>query len=107
MSDDHPTIVTPRDGPIDLPSTPRASVEVIACGACAALENIDPLTLLASATRPCTCACGWDELVCQICGKPVGMRVMSGAIDLGDLGVVPGPAAGDVFREDIYDEQAP
>lgn len=110
MSDDHPVIVTAGDAPMDLPSTPRASVEIIACGDCAALERIDPLTLLASATQPCTCACGQDELVCQVCGKPVGVRVMRGELDLGDLGDLAdplGPVAGDLFREDIYDEQTP
>ncbi len=84
MSDDRATIVTPGDGPMDLPSTPRGSVEIIACGDCAALERIDPLTLLASATQPCACGCGQDELVCQVCGKPVGVRVMRGELDLGD-----------------------
>lgn len=107
MSDDSPTIVTPGDGPMDLPSTPRASVEIIACGDCAALERIDPLTLLASATQPCMCACGQDELVCQVCGKPVGIRVMRGELDLGDLAAPPGIGTGNLFREDIYDEQAP
>lgn len=68
---------------IEPPDTPAATVDVIACGDCAALDRIDPLTLLASVTRPCTCGCGWDEFVCQICGKPVGIRTTIGTIDLG------------------------
>jgi hypothetical protein len=63
---------------------PGSSVDVIACGDCASLDRIDPLTLCASATRPCACGCGWDELVCQICGKPVGIRTTLGTIDLSE-----------------------
>jgi hypothetical protein len=80
---------------------PGPSVDVIACGDCAALDRIDPLTLLANATVPCTCGCGWDQFVCQICGKPVGIRTSLGRIDLGDLRDVPGAGTGDVFQEDI------
>ena len=65
-------------------ATPPATVQVIACGDCAALDKIDPTKLLASATAPCVCGCGWDEIVCQICGKPVGIRTTLGTIDLSD-----------------------
>jgi hypothetical protein len=101
VSDDTPVIVTPGDGPIDLPPTPRASVEVLACGDCAAVgDRVGPLTLLASqsATVPCSCGCGWDEFVCQLCGKPVGIHAARGMIDLPEA-IAPG--AGDLFREDI------
>lgn len=110
MSDDHPTIVTPDALPIELPPTPRASVEVLACGDCAAVgDRVGPLTLLASqsATVPCSCGCGLDQFVCQLCGKPVGIHAARGRVDLGDLADPLGPGAGDLFREDIYDEQAP
>lgn len=105
MSDDRPSMVTPGSDPIELPPTPAASVEVIACGDCALLDKVDPLTLRTTPVRPCLCGCGWDELVCQICGKSVGVRTSLGRIDLGDLGDVAHAAAGDLFREDIYDER--
>jgi hypothetical protein len=85
MSDDRPSVVTPGAEPLDLPPTPAASVEVIACGNCALLDKVDPLTLRASATRPCLCGCGWDEFVCQICGTPIGLQTTLGKIDLGDV----------------------
>jgi hypothetical protein len=77
---------------------PGPSVEVLACGDCAALDRIDPLTLLANATVPCPCGCGWDQFVCQICGKPVGIRTTLGRLD---LEAVSDAGAGDVFQEDI------
>ena len=101
MSDDRPTIVTPGDGPIELPPTPRASVEVIACVDCAGTQHVDVTNLLPLSRKPCDCGCGWFVIQCQICGRKIGEGSNEGTIDLGAVDVPVGDTYRDLFREDV------
>ncbi len=88
---------------------PPTTVQVLACADCGRLDRVDPLTLLASGSEPCPCACGGVNLLCQICGKVIGWGSTStvGTIDLDELpDGVTGERYLDLFREDTYG-QAP
>lgn len=101
MSDDHPSIVTLGNGPIELPPTPRDSVQVIACVDCAGSQHVDVTNLLPLSRKPCDCGCGWFVIQCQICGRKIGEGSSGGTLDLGAAPDVPvGDRYRDLFRED-------
>lgn len=104
MSDDSPAIVTPGNGPIELPPTPRASVQVVACVDCAGTKHVDVTNLLPLSREPCDCGCGWFVIQCQLCGRKVGEGSGEGTLDLGAGPDVPvRDDYRDLFRETYRD----
>lgn len=106
MSDFPAEMVTPGDGPIDLPTVKPGVAQVFACVDCATLDRVDPTKLRQFTSDPCGCGCGWYTLHCQICGRKIGEGTSAGTINLGAaLNVPVRDEYRDLFREDIYDER--
>lgn len=95
-------MVTPGDGPIDLPPVKPGIAQVFACVDCSGLDRVDPTKLRPFTSDPCGCGCGWYTLHCQICGRKIGEGTSAGTIDLGAApDTVTGERYRDLFREGL------
>lgn len=100
MSEFPAEMVTPGDGPIDLPPVKPGVAQVFACVDCATVDRVDPTKLGSFTSDPCGCGCGWYWLLCQLCGRKIGEGTSAGTIDLGAVDVPVGDTYRDLFRED-------
>lgn len=97
-------MVTPGDGPIDLPPVKPGVAQVFACVDCSGMDRVDPTKLLPFTSDPCDCGCGWYTLHCQLCGRKIGEGSSEGTIDLGAAPDVPvRDDYRDLFRETYRD----